>query len=235
MRSSPPVRLRRFRWRTLGVAVAGFLVLVTLCLAILIVRPSALRPTTQRSIRDHAPWLFGRSDARFTILEYADLECPYCRAYFPVLERWIKDHPQANWEWWNLPLAMHDPEASREAQLAECVGEVDGNRAFWRAVEWIYRHTRGDGAGINPSTRMPGESPAIRACLETGKAEKIVRTQAIGASRQHIAGTPTLRIIDHKTGRAVELQGPVGDDSLLSAIDWLAAQSPRRLRTATSR
>jgi hypothetical protein len=35
------------------------------------------------------PWLYGRPDARFTVVEYADLECPGCRAYTPVLQRWI--------------------------------------------------------------------------------------------------------------------------------------------------
>ena len=26
------------------------------------------------------PWRYGRADARFTVVEYADLECPFCRA-----------------------------------------------------------------------------------------------------------------------------------------------------------
>src|SRR5690606_8496100 len=33
------------------------------------------------------PWLYGLADARFTVVGYADLECPYCRAYFPALKR----------------------------------------------------------------------------------------------------------------------------------------------------
>lgn len=43
------------------------------------------------------PWLYGRADARFTVVGYADLECPYCRAYFPALKRWIDAHPEVNW------------------------------------------------------------------------------------------------------------------------------------------
>jgi protein-disulfide isomerase len=39
------------------------------------------------------PWRYGRADARFTVVEYADLECPFCRAYFAVLKRWIDAHP----------------------------------------------------------------------------------------------------------------------------------------------
>jgi len=228
MRGSPLPCLQRLRHRTFCLGVAGFLLLATLCVAFSRARPSTLRPTTQVRIPHHAPWVFGRSDARFTVIEYADLECPYCRAYFPVLMRWIAQHPQVNWEWWNLPLAMHDPMASHEAQLAECVGEVEGNRAFWRAVAWIYWHTRSDGAGIAAGMLMPGISPAVQACLGSGKAQRVIRAQAEEASLLHVMGTPTLRILDHETRRAVELQGPVAGDSLLSAIDSLAATGSAR-------
>lgn len=44
------------------------------------------------------PWRYGRDDARFTVVEYADLECPFCRAYFAVLKRWIDAHPDVNWQ-----------------------------------------------------------------------------------------------------------------------------------------
>jgi protein-disulfide isomerase len=215
--------LRRVRRLTVGIRVAGFVLLATVCLEVTRVHLSGLQRTTQARVRGDGPWVFGRPDARFTVIEYADLECPYCRAYFPVLKSWIEEHPQVNWEWWNLPLEIHDPVASREAVLAECTGEVDGNQAFWRTVAWIYRHTRGDGAGIPSGTRMPEKSRAIRACLDTRKAAQVIRAQAADASLLHIMGTPTLRILDHTTGRALELQGPVAGDSLLSAIDSLAA------------
>lgn len=235
MRISPLAWLRRLGFRPIGIGVAAFMLLVTLSAAFLRTRLSGSLPTAKSDVRHHPPWILGRPDAPFTIIEYADLECAYCRAYFPVLERWIKEHPQVKWEWWNLPLATHEPVASREAVLAECVGETDGNRAFWRSVEWIYRHTRSDGAGVSAGTRMPGKSAAIAGCLETGKAEKIIRAQAQEASRQHIPGTPTLRILDRRTGRSLELQGPVAGDSLLSAIDWLDATGSHQMPRAMSR
>lgn len=216
-------RLLRRLPHSLGFGIAGILLLAMLLLAGLRVRSPGLRPTTHPRVARHAPWVFGRPDARFTLIEYADLECPYCRAYFPVLERWIEEHPQVNWEWWNLPLMMHDPAASREAVLAECAGEADGNKAFWRATAWIYRHTRGDGAGVPADTRMPGIGATMRACLKTGKAQAVIRAQAREASLINVVGTPTLLILDHQTGRTLELQGPVAGDSLLSAIDSLAA------------
>jgi len=179
---------------------------------------------TRSASRAHAPWVYGRPAAPFTVIEYADLECPYCRAYFPVLQHWIDEHPQVNWEWWNFPLPMHDPVASREALLAECAGEVGGNRAFWGAVGWIYGHPRGNGAGIGTDETMPKMSPAIRACTRTARPQEVIRAQVATAAREHIPGTPTLQLVDRKTGRSLELQGPVEGDALLSGLDLLASE-----------
>ena len=109
------------------------------------------------------PWRYGRADARFTVAEYADLECPFCRAYFVVLKRWIDAHPEVSWQWHHLPLPLHEPAASAGARLVECVGEAGGQAAFWQAAEWVYTHTRGDGQGLPracaiPTSRRPRSS-----------------------------------------------------------------------------
>ena len=182
-----------------------------------------LRATVPVRETFHGPWIYGNPAARFTIIEYADLECPYCRAYFPVLRHWIDEHREVNWEWRNLPLAMHEPAALREALLAECAGEVGGNGTFWRAVPWIYAHTQGEGAGLPEGAKMPGMSPAISRCLGSAPARKVIRAQVMAAAHEHIPGTPTLKLLDVNTRRSFEFAGPVEGDVLLSAIDSLAS------------
>ena len=80
-------------------------------------------------------------------------------AYFAVLKRWIDAHPEVNWQWHHLPLTTHEPAATANARLVECVGEAGGLAAFWQAVEWVYAHTRGDGPG---PVRGPAAIPASR-------------------------------------------------------------------------
>ncbi|AAM37128.1 thioredoxin domain-containing protein [Xanthomonas citri pv. citri] len=174
------------------------------------------------------PWTHGRSDARFTITVYADLECPFCQTYVPELVRWIDTHPDVNLQWQHLPLAMHEPAASREARLAECAGETQGHAGFWQAVAWIYSHTQAEGRGVPADARYPGETPALRACLDSPHSLGIVQRQAQQAQRDGIGGTPTLRLREGRTGRTMVLSGAVSADVLLSAIDLLASQAPLR-------
>ncbi|MGU8127951.1 DsbA family protein, partial [Escherichia coli] len=56
--------------------------------------------------------LYGDAKARWTINEYADLECPFCKVYTPRLKRWVDSHPDVNLVWRHLPLQMHG-EAAR--------------------------------------------------------------------------------------------------------------------------
>jgi protein-disulfide isomerase len=169
------------------------------------------------------PWIHGKADARFTLVEYADLECPYCEAYFPILRRWIDANPEVNWQWHHLPLSEHEPATTREARLAECAGETGGHAAFWLAVAWIYQHTRSDGQGLPADAQYPHQSPALQACLDSTRPDAVIRTEAEEAARDEITATPTLRLLDHQTGKMMVLHGPVEGDALLSAIDLLGA------------
>lgn len=168
------------------------------------------------------PWRYGRADARFTLVLYADLECPYCKSYYPLLRTWVDRNPETNLQWHHLPLSMHEPAASRQARLAECAGEAEGNAAFWQTVTWIYQQTRSDGVGIPDNMEYPALTPVMQNCLDSARPETIVKAQADEGSREGITATPTLRLIDNQSGHSLVLPGPVEGDALLSALDLLS-------------
>ena len=68
----------------------------------------------------------GNPEGRFTLTLYADLECPFCREYFPQLKRWVGNNTDVALQWHHQPLAAHEPAASAEARLAECAAEAGG-------------------------------------------------------------------------------------------------------------
>ncbi|UBT80423.1 thioredoxin domain-containing protein [Pseudomonas amygdali] len=169
------------------------------------------------------PWRYGPASARFTIVVYADLECPFCQSYTPVLRTWVDGHRDVNLQWHHLPLAMHEPAASEEARWVECVGETFGHARFWEAIAWVYQHTRGGGQGLPPGTAYPDDA-AVQACLDSERPGLAVRQQADQARNDGLNATPSIRLIDQATDRSMVLTGPVVGDALLSALDYLASE-----------
>jgi len=215
-------RLPRLPWVVAGILVAGLL-------GWLLYRtPGAPAPRTRpEAAQAHPagpPWRHGPADARFTLTLYADLECPFCKAYYPTLMAWIDAHPEASLRWHHLPLAMHDPEASRLARVTECAGEAQGHEAFFDAIAWLYQNTRGDGQGLPTDQVWPGLTTAMRTCLDSDRPAAIVRAQADEALRSGINATPTVRLDDGLTGKTLLLHGPVEGDALLSALDLVASE-----------
>lgn len=225
-----PSLLQRPILRFLAAALA--VLLATLVIWHFVDRPDAHPPTkmesddVQRSpASDHEvgrPWRYGKASAKFTLVLYADFECPFCKSYYPVVKAWIDRHPDASLQWHHLPLSIHEPAASREALLAECVGEVEGNAAFWDAVTWIYQQTRSDGQGLPRGVQYPGLNPKIQLCLDSRRPEAHVQAQADEGARDGVTATPTLKLIAGKSGKTLLLPGPAEGDTLLSALDLLS-------------
>ncbi|WP_016848911.1 thioredoxin domain-containing protein [Xanthomonas citri] len=172
------------------------------------------------------PWQLGNPEGRFTMTLYGDLECPFCRSYFPLLKRWVGINADVALQWQHMPLAAHEPAASAEARLAECAAEVDGHAAFWQTIEWVYAHTRSDGQGLPVGLRYPDLTPAIEQCLASERPDLAIRTQAAEATKSGVTATPSVRLHDRQTGQTMLLQGPIEGDALLSAMDILSADDP---------
>ncbi|TPB79299.1 disulfide bond formation protein DsbA [Burkholderia pseudomallei] len=199
--------------------------IVTAALLAVIVTIDCVRHPSPSTPNSAPPWVYGNVQARYTLIEYADLECPYCKTYFPMLKAWIDAHPEVNWQWQHRPLAIHEPAATREAWLADCAGRTNGNDGFWRAVTWIYTNTRGNGEGLPASAVFPENSPKLKACLDNPDVGKAVQAQAETARRAGIDATPTVKLVDRSSGKAIVLEGAVEGDTLLSAMDWMADSS----------
>ena len=220
---SRPGFSRRLRPLLLTIGVLILLVVAALIAVVPEKRAEPGNPAEAINHPDGPPWRYGTVDARFTIVMFADLECPYCQTYSPVLRTWIDEHPDVNLQWHHLPLPMLVPVATQQARLAECVGETHGHAAFWQTVVWLYQHTRSDGRGLPPGTDYPGQDQAVQACLASERPDAIISAQANEARHAGVSATPTLHLIDHDSGLSLTLPGPAEGDALLSALDLLAS------------
>lgn len=170
------------------------------------------------------PWIFGPSEARWTITEYADLECPFCKTYTPELKAWVLQQSDVNLQWHHLPLDIHGPAAQREAKQVECAGKLGGTGAFWEATAQVFDRTHSNGLGYEGHLDVTGVDGAdLEACAGgDAKIASLIRQHIQEASKAGIAATPSLLIRDNKSGKTIRLEGAVDGTALLSAIDWLS-------------
>ncbi|MCI1012122.1 thioredoxin domain-containing protein [Pseudomonas oryzihabitans] len=175
-------------------------------------------------------FVYGNAKARFTLIEYADLECPYCKDAFPQLKQLIDRHHSLNWQWHHLPLAMHGEAALYEARLVTCAGWLGGNTTFWQAVMAIYQHSSGNGAGLAVPIDQLGLQSAVslqhlQECAQSNATvRRIIAEQTVAAAKKRVDATPTLELRDNSSGRLIRLPSLLDDAGMLSAMDWLAGQ-----------
>ena len=67
--------------------------------------------------------VYGRADAPITVLEFGDLECPYCRAAAPALRELVDTSGgRVRLVWRHFPLFEVHPYALSAALAAEAAG-----------------------------------------------------------------------------------------------------------------
>ena len=148
-------------------------------------QPSAeQKPANQKpkdvSDSDH---IRGNKNAKVTLIEYSDLECPFCQRFHPtMLEIMTEYGDKIRWIYRHFPLAFH-ANAQKEAEASECVAQLGGNDTFWNFLDKIFERTTANGTGfaldkLGPLAAELGVNQSqFQECLDSGKYEKFVKDQ----------------------------------------------------------
>ena len=78
--------------------------------------------------RDH---IRGPQECDVTLLEYGDLECPFCGQAEPVIRELLSDFGQLRYVWRHLPLNDVHPHAQLAAEASEAAA---AQGRFWRCT-----------------------------------------------------------------------------------------------------
>jgi protein-disulfide isomerase len=80
----------------------------------------------------------GQGQAKVTLLEYGDYECPYCGEYYPVVKQVAADYSaQIFFQFRNLPLTQIHQNAFAGARAAEAAGLQN---KFWQMHDTLYEN-----------------------------------------------------------------------------------------------
>jgi protein-disulfide isomerase len=90
--------------------------------------------TTQ--VAGASDWTQGNKDAKVTIIEYGDFQCPACGAYHPIVKQLMESYgDRVLFIFRNFPLYQVHDDAGIAAQAAEAAG-IQGK--YWEMYDLIY-------------------------------------------------------------------------------------------------
>lgn len=94
---------------------------------------------TARNFRPVGPddYYRGSQDAAVTLIEYSDMDCPFCHRVHPVIKDLVAERGNIGWVYRQFPIEGLHPEAYRKAEAAECAGTLGGNDAFWSYTDQL--------------------------------------------------------------------------------------------------
>lgn len=171
--------------------------------------------------------VLGREDAPITIIEFTDLQCPYCARFatqtFPELRRNYIDTGRVRFASRDLPLPMH-AFAVPAAVAARCAGEQG---RFWEFREALFaaQATLGPETYVEQARKHGLDLEAFAACRRDGRQAANVRADLDLARANGITATPSLiigRLVDGQfQGETIEGAKPYA--VIAAKIDALLA------------
>lgn len=174
-------------------------------------------------------FLVGPQDARVVVVEYSDLECPYCKllnARMPYFQARYKEQSVA-FAFRHFPLEHLHKQAPEEAIALECVGILKGPEAFFRFRDMVYANTEGnDTLDLALLPRFAEDLGITKedftACRESDEAKRRVNEDIMSGSVLGIYSTPSLALYKDGVFQYVIKGGsPIGWRNLETGIDSL--------------
>ena len=86
----------------------------------------------------------GNVNAPVKIVEYSDIECPFCKIFHATMQKVMDEYGKNGkvaWIYRHFPIDSRHPKARKEAQATECANELGGNDKFWAYLDRIYEIT----------------------------------------------------------------------------------------------
>jgi Na+/H+ antiporter NhaA len=152
--------------------------------------------------RDH---IRGPEDAAVTLVEYGDLECPYCGQAETAIRELLSDFGDLRYVWRHLPLNDVHPHAQLAAEAAEAAA---AQGKFWEMHDMMLAH-QGDltlPAIIGYAKDLGLDIERFKEHLRKRKGAGRIAEDVESADRSGVSGTPTFFINGHRHQDAYDVE-----------------------------
>ena len=151
------------------------------------------------AIRSDSPVL-GNKNAKVTMIEYSDFQCPFSKSYFQnsfdQLKKEYVDTGKMKIVFQNFPLPFHI-NAEKAAEAAECANKQG---KFWQYHDLLFTNGQSDGTGLDTASlksyasQLGLDTQKFNSCLDNGEAVAAVKSDLANAQAVGVQGTPTFLI-----------------------------------------
>lgn len=157
----------------------------------------------------------GNPNASVKIVEYSDMECPFCKRFHETMNQVMDDYGkdgQVAWVYRHFPLDSIHSKARPEAVASECANELGGNEAFWKFTDRFFELTPSNNQTdietvITQIAREIGLNKShFASCLTSGKYDERIQADLDNAMATGGNGTPW-SIIVTESGKKFSLSG----------------------------
>ncbi len=173
---------------------------------------SGVEVTNSGSLQDQqfsvdGDYVLGSKDARVTIIEFSDLECPFCGRFheqtFPSLKEKYIDTGKVNFIYKHFPLSFHK-QALPTAIAAECAGEQG---KFYEMIDLLF-NKKEEWAPLSDLTEklvsyaksLDLDETKFRACLNSKDVKNKIQKDFNEGQSRGVSGTPAFFIGNDEQG-----------------------------------
>ena len=159
-------------------------------------KPSPL-PLPSGAVAIEGALLFGSPKAPLVVIEYSDIQCPYCgvfaRDILPSFEAEYMKTGKAQIAFRNFPLAQIHPFARQAALAIKC---ADAQGGAWQMHQRLFADQKAlDGKSLLASASAVGLVPSAFTSCMSAAATAVALTADVDSGRQlGVTGTPTFFI-----------------------------------------
>lgn len=150
----------------------------------------------------------GDKNAPIKIVEFSDLECPFCKNFHDTMKRILSEYNgKVAWIYRHFPIAQLHPKAEKSAEASECAAEIGGEEKFWAYVDRYFEITPSnnqiDLAKLPQIAEDIGlDRGQFENCLNSGKFKEKINSQTQDAINSGANGTPYSVIINQNNEKS---------------------------------
>lgn len=175
---------------------------------------------------DENDHILGKKDAMIKIVEFADLECSYCKKFHTTMHQMVRESEEnIAWVYRHFPLSGENSTPFKESLASECAWEQGGDEKFFAFIDLVFertdhKHTFSDIQLQQIAKDLKLDENIFNDCLSTEKYKEKVNANLADGMSAKVSGTPSGFIMIE--GQVVDtIPGALSYEALMTKITKL--------------